>query len=147
MMAQYQRCCHQPPLEWANFKRSYSVVCVGSRSTPLFDTEGSVQRVRLKQHGLRSPALSFEHAVSIRRLRVSGCLVEPIQRIQSQRAIGVISIQRVCASGAAASAFFKSAGTLGSDHSLTGSIANVTVSPTSALMALLMALSTLNQWL
>ena len=34
--------------------------------------------------------MSFDRATSIRRLRVSGCLVEPIQRIQSQRAIGVI---------------------------------------------------------
>jgi hypothetical protein len=56
-----------------------------------------LQTVGLKQHGLRSPPLSFVNAVSIRRLRVSDCLVEPIQRIQSQRAPGVISIHKVCA--------------------------------------------------
>jgi len=98
------------------------VVCVGSRNTQLFDPSGSVHTVRLKQHGLRSPAVSFDDAVSIRRLRVSVCLVERIQRIQSQRAPRVISMHRVCACGAAASAFFKSAGTLGSGHSLIGSI-------------------------
>src|ERR1700730_11077767 len=103
--------------------------------------------LRLKQHGLRSPALSFEHVTSIRRLRVSDCLVERIQRIQSQRAIGVISIQRVYACGVAARAVFKSSGTLGSGHSLTGSIASVTVSPVSAPEASRMVLSTLNQWL
>lgn len=46
----------------------------------------------LKQHGRRSPALSFERATSIRRCRVSDRLVARIQRIHSQRAAGVISI-------------------------------------------------------
>ena len=45
-----------------------SYACVGSRSAQLLDdTEGSVQRLRLKQHGLRFPSLSFEQATSIRR--------------------------------------------------------------------------------
>jgi hypothetical protein len=123
------------------------IIQLGSRSTPLCDTEGSVHRERLKQHGLRCPALSFEHATSIRRLRVSGCLVEPIQRIQSQRAIGVISIHRVRACGSAARAFFKSAGSLGSGQSLVGSIASITVSPAFAPAASRMVLSILNQWL
>ena len=109
-----------------------TVGCVSSRSTPFFDTEGSQQRLRLKQHGLRSPALSFEHATSIRRRRVSGCLVERIQRIQSQRAIGVIFIQRVCTGGEAIRAVCKSSGTVGSGHSFVGSIASATVSPAAA---------------
>ena len=117
------------------------------KSTPLFDTLGSVQRVRLKQHGLRFPALSIANVFSIRRLRVSGFLVEPIQRIQSQRAIGVISIHRVFACGVATRAVFKSSGILGSGQTLAGSIASVTVSPAAALMALRMTLLTLNQWL
>src|SRR5216684_334645 len=102
----------QAMIEYSPMKNLYhrihdfmiSCACAGSRSTPFFDTSGSVHMLRLKQHGLRSPALSFEHVTSIRRLRVSDCLVERIQRIQSQRAIGVISIQRVYAWGAAARA-------------------------------------------
>src|SRR3989344_2096143 len=119
-------------------------VCVGSRSIPLFDTDGSVHKALLKQHGFFSPFLSFEHATSIRFLRVSGCLVDLIQRIQSQRAIGVILFHKVRACGEEVRAFFKSAGTFGSDHSLTGSISSITVS---APAALCMVLSILNQWL
>src|SRR3989344_3975194 len=115
----------------------------GSMSTPLFDTSGSVHMLLLKQHGLRFPALSFEHAVSIRRLRVSGCLVERIHRIHSQRAIGVISIHILFACGEATRAFFKSAGILGSGHSFAGSIASVAVSPASTRAALRMFSSTL----
>lgn len=59
-------------------------------STPLFDTAGSQHMLRLKQQGRRSPDFNFEAATSIRRLRVSDDLVEPIHRIQSQRAIGMI---------------------------------------------------------
>src|SRR5713101_4623162 len=51
-------------------------------------------------------------AFSIRRLRVSGCLAELIQRIQSRRAIGVISAHNACARGAAARALRRSIGTL-----------------------------------
>src|SRR5438876_3903293 len=97
------------------------VVSAGSRSTPFFDAKGSVHMLRLKQHGLRIPDLSFENATSIRLLRVSCCAVALIQRIQSQRAIVVQSIHRLCACGSAARALFKSSGTWGSVHSLAGS--------------------------
>ena len=43
----------------------------------------------------------MSQAVSIRRMRVSGCLAELIQSIQSWRAIGVMSAHNACASGAA----------------------------------------------
>src|SRR5438046_1557107 len=95
--------------------------------TPLFDTSGTVHSVRLKQHGLLFPALNFENVTSIRRLRVSEFFVAPIQRIQSQRAMGVISIQSVCAFESVSRAFLKSVGTLGSGHSLVGSIVSFTV--------------------
>jgi len=138
------------PMEATGMNRAFilymiSCACTGSRSAPLCETEGSVQMFRLKQHGLRSPCVSFEQATSIRCLRVSGCLVALIQRIQSQRALGVIFIQRACACGTARSAFFTSAGTSGSTHSFVGSISSVTVSPASARMASRMLLSTLNQ--
>jgi len=41
--------------------------------------------------GRRFPDLSFDSVFSIRIARVSRLLVEPIQRIQSQRATGVMS--------------------------------------------------------
>jgi hypothetical protein len=81
---------------------------VGSRSTPLRDTEGSVHWLRLKQHAARLPDLSLESVFSIRIVRVSGFLVEPFQRIQSQRASGVMSIHRLPAFTSAASARAKS---------------------------------------
>ena len=81
---------------------------VGSRSTPLRDTEGSVHWLRLKQHAVRLPDLSFESVFDIRSVRVSGFLVEPIQRIQSQRARGVMSVHRSPAFGSAARARAKS---------------------------------------
>jgi len=129
----------------SNIRTYYS--SLGSRSTPLFDTAGSVQRLRLKQHGLRAPALSFEQATSIRRFRVSGCLVARIHRIQSQRAIGVISIHSLCTCGLSIRALCKSAGASGSGHAFIGSIASVTVSPGAAPAASSMAVSTLSQWL
>ena len=46
---------------------------------------------RLKQQGRRMPDLSFERATPMRFLRVSAELVARIQRIQSQRAIAVVS--------------------------------------------------------
>src|SRR5512139_1739791 len=104
-------------------------------STPFFETSGSVHRLRLKQHGLRSPALSFDNATLMRRLRVSWLLVARIQRSQSQRAIGVIFTQRAFACGSDARALFKSSGTSGSGHSLDGSTASVTISPGSILAA------------
>src|SRR5208337_40485 len=119
----------------------------GKRSTPFFDTEGSVHRLRFQQHGLRSPASSFEQATSIRFLRVSELFVDRIQRTHSQRAIGVIRCQRLHACGADARALLRSAGTSGSIHSLTGLMDRGNVSPAAALMALSMVLSTLNQWL
>ncbi len=61
----------------------YTGVGVGARRTPLCETDGSVQRFRLKQQGRRIPAVSFESATSIRRLRVSSFLVARIHRIQS----------------------------------------------------------------
>jgi hypothetical protein len=116
-------------------------------STPFFETCGSVHRLRLKQHGLRSPASSFDNATSMRRLRVSGLLVERIQRSQSQRAMGVIFTHRAFARGSDARASFKSAGTSGSGHSFDGSNASVTVSPESTPAVSHRTESTLNQWL
>jgi hypothetical protein len=101
----------------------------------------------LKQQAARFPDLSFESVFSIRIARVSRFLVEPIQRIQSQRATGVMSNHILRAGGSDASACAKSAGTLGSGHSVSGSSATDTESPTSALAALSMVLLTLNQWL
>jgi hypothetical protein len=124
----------------------FEMVCGGSASTPLCETAGTGQRLRLKQHGLRSPFLSLSHAVAIRCLRVAACLVEPIQRIQSQRAIGVISFQRAYAGEEAASAFFRSGGTEGSGQSVDGSIASVAVSP-AVTLAPRNVLSILSQWL
>ena len=116
-------------------------------STPFFETSGSVHRLRLKQQGLRSPALSFDNATSMRRLRVSWLLVARIQRSQSQRAIGVIFTHRAFACGSDARALFKSAGTSGSDHSLDGSTTIVTVPPACIPAAFRRPESTLNQWL
>jgi len=49
----------------------------------------------LKQQAARFPDLSFESVFSIRIARVSRFLVAPIQRIQSQRATGVMSIHNL----------------------------------------------------
>lgn len=139
---------HHPQLVQSRLiARHYYAICVGSSSTPLFDTVGSVHRLRFQQHGLRSPLLSFEHATSIRRLRVSCRLVARIQRIHSQRAIGVTFFHRACASGTAARALIKSAGTSGSGHSFIGSISSDTSSPALAPAPLSRRSSTLNQWL
>src|SRR6516162_7441644 len=75
---------------------------VDSSSTPLRDTDGSVHWLRLKQHAARLPDLSLDSVFSIRIVRVSGFLVEPIQRIQSQRASGEMSIHRLRAVESAA---------------------------------------------
>ena len=45
-----------------------------------------------KHQGRRFPAASIEQALSIRRLRVSGCLADSIQLIKSRRAISVRSL-------------------------------------------------------
>src|SRR5262249_30618790 len=118
---------------------------VGSRSTPLRDINGSVHWLRLKQQAARFPDLSFESVFSIRIARVSGFLVAPIQRIQSQRATGVISVHKRFTCGSAARALLKSAGTSGSGQRDIGSIATDTRSPTVALAALSIGSLTLNQ--
>jgi len=46
----------------------------------------------------------MSHAFSIRRLRVSGCFAELIEKIQSRRAIGVMPSHPACARGMAARA-------------------------------------------
>ncbi len=89
----------------------------------------------------------MSHAFSIRRLRVSGCLAEVIEKIQSRRAIGVMSSHPPCASGAAARALRRSVGTLisGSSPVRIISTVTVTVSPASAAAAARMVLLTLSQ--
>lgn len=86
-------------------------------------------------------------AFSIRRLRVSGCLAELIEKIQSRRAIGVMSSHPACASGAAARALRRSIGTLISGSSPARIISTVTMSTASPLAASRMFLFTLSQWL
>jgi hypothetical protein len=83
--------CVQVLLDLVSRRWDFGVVGVGSRSTPLCDIEGSVHWLRSKQQAARFPDLSFESVFSIRIVRVSRFLVEPIQRIQSQRARGVMS--------------------------------------------------------
>lgn len=119
----------------------------GSRSTPLFETEGSVQRLRFQQQGLRSPFFNFERPTSMRRWRVSCLPVARIQRIHSQRAIGVTLDHKSCAFLSAVSAACQSAGTSGSGQSLTGRSSTVTVSPAAARAAFSRLSSGLNQWL
>jgi len=80
-------------------------------------------------------------------MRVSRFLVEPIQRIQSQRDRGVMSNHIARTFGSDASACAKSAGTFGSGHNAIGSSATDTESPASTLAALSKVLLTLNQWL
>jgi hypothetical protein len=98
-----------------------------------------------KQHNRRFPQASMSHAFSIRRLRVSGCLAELIEKIQSRRAIGVMSSHPACASGAAARALRRSIGTLISGSSPARVISTVTVSAASAPAASRMVLLTLSQ--
>src|SRR5947207_14843863 len=57
-----------------------------------------------KQQTRRLPAASMEQAFLIRRVRVSGCLAEVIQWIQSRRAMGVMSDHNARAFGAAIAA-------------------------------------------
>ena len=87
----------------------------------------------------------MSHAFSIRRLRVSGCLAELIEKIQSRRAIGVMSSHAACASGAAARALRRSIGTLVSGSSPARVISTVTVPTASAPAASRMVLLTLSQ--
>jgi hypothetical protein len=87
----------------------------------------------------------MSQAFSIRRLRVSGCLAVLIEKIQSRRAIGVISAHDACAGGAVARALRRSIGTLVSGSSPARVISTVTVSPASAPAASCMAWLTLSQ--
>jgi len=89
----------------------------------------------------------MEQAFLIRRARVSGCLAEVIQWIQSLRAMGVISDHNARAFGAAARAVRRSAGTLGSGSVSDGAISSVTTSPASAPAASRSFRFTLSQWL
>src|SRR5947209_19123686 len=73
---------------------SSTIPATGSTSLPFFDRSGSVHAARLKQQGRRFPPAIFDILTSTRRVRVSGFLVALIQRIHSQRAIGVMSRQR-----------------------------------------------------
>lgn len=92
------------------------------------------------QQGRRFPDASMSHVFSIRRLRVSSCLAETIQRIQSRRAMGVMPPHRAhkaCAlpgcggeGRADSKASPRSMGTLHSGSSPTRVISTVTVSPT-----------------
>lgn len=106
-----------------------------------------MQRLRFQQHGRRSPCLSFDRPTSMRRARVSSRPVERIQRIHSQRAIGVIFAQRSRVCWSALIAACQSFGTSGSGQSLVGSISRVTVSPAAMPAVLLRLSSTRNQWL
>ena len=98
-----------------------------------------------KQHNRRFPEASMSHAFSIRRLRVSGCLAELIEKIQSRRAIGVVSSHPACASGVAARALRRSIGNLISGSSPARVTSTVTVSTASAPAASRMVLLTLSQ--
>jgi hypothetical protein len=93
-----------------------------------------------KQHNRRFPEATMSHAFSIRRLRVSGCLAGLIEKIQSRRAIGVMSSHPACASGTAARALRRSIGTLISGSSPARVISTVTVSTASAPAASRMVL-------
>ena len=101
---------------------------------------------RSQQQTRRFPAASIEQAFLIRRARVSDCLVEEIQWIQSLRAMGVMSdhTARVF-EAAAARAFFRSVGISGSVSFAAGAISSVTMSPASAPADLLSFRSTLSQ--
>ena len=98
-----------------------------------------------KQHNRRFPQASMSHAFSMRRLRVSGCLAELIEKIQSRRAMGVMSSQPACASGAAARALRRSIGTLIAGSSPARVISTVTVSSATAPAASCMALFTVSR--
>ena len=98
-----------------------------------------------KQHNRRFPEASMSHAFSIRRLRVPDCLAELIEKIQSRRAIGVMSSHPACASGADVRALRRSIGTLISGSSPVRVISTVTVPKPSAPAASRMVLFTLSQ--
>src|ERR1019366_5630727 len=102
---------------------------------------------RSKQQGRRFPLASISLALSIRFKRVSSRLADWIHWIQSLRATGVMSDHSARAFGwAAARAFRRSTGTLGSGSSATGAISSETTSPASAHAASRNFRSTLSQW-
>src|SRR5258706_744973 len=101
--------------------------------------------LRLKQHGLLIPLFNFDNDTLILFSRVTSLLVEPIQRTHSQRAIGVVSIHVAYASLADSRASFMSFGTIGSGQSFDESIVTIMVSPTFALIDLIITSSILNQ--
>src|SRR5205814_9548145 len=76
-----------------------------------------------------------------------GRLAEAIQWIQSLRAMGVRSDHDARAFGAAARAFRRSVGTVGSGFAPAGAISRVTTSPASAPAASRIFRFTLSQWL
>ena len=87
----------------------------------------------------------MSQAFSIRRLRVSGCFAELMEKIQSRRAIGVMSPHPACASGEAARALRRSVGTLISGSPPARVISTVTVSAASAPAVSRMVLLTLSR--
>ena len=87
----------------------------------------------------------MSHAFSIRRRRVSGCLAELIEKIQSRRAIGVMSAHPAIASGAAARALRRSLGTRISGSSPARVISTVTGPAASAPAASRIVSLTLSQ--
>jgi len=89
----------------------------------------------------------MSQAFSIRRLRVSGCFAELMEKIQSRRAIGVMSSHPACARWEAARALRRSIGTLISGSPPARVISTVTVSAASTTAASCMVLLTLSRWL
>ena len=95
-----------------------------------------MQAARLKQHGRRCLPLSFEMVFSILIARVSWLSVAFIQRIHSQRAIGVMFCHlSLTFGGAVFKAIAKSSGTCGSGQSLVGVSSSLAVSPALTLAA------------
>src|SRR5438067_12306562 len=95
----------------------------------------------------RFPAASIAQALSTRRARVSRRLAEAIQWIQSLRAMDVMSDHNARAFGAAARAFRRSGGTLGSGSSPDGAFSSVTSSPASGPAASRNLHVTQSQWM
>jgi hypothetical protein len=81
-----------------------------------------------KQQRRRLPEASMSHALAMRRARVSESFAVVIEKIQSRRAIGVMSVHDAFAVGDAASAVRRSMGTRVSISSPTLVISTVTVS-------------------
>lgn len=122
-----------PPRDTSDGADSSAARGQSTTSLPLLESSGSVHDARLKQQGRRFPLLILEMLTSTRRLRVLGFLVAFTHRTHSHRAIGVIACQSSWISrGALDRAFRRSDGTLGSGHSLLGSISTVALSPAPA---------------